>query len=378
VTRRPEDKPLVAIVGGGQLGMMLGEAGADLGVDCRFLDPNPASPARNASDLIVGEYDDPAALERLIAGARVATYEFENVPAAAAAWLAQRLPVRPPPQALEAALDRLAEKTLLRELGVPVPIFEQVDREADLRAAVERIGLPCVLKTRRLGYDGRGQALLRDESNIATAWERIGRAPAILEAFVPFDRELSIISARRPGGETAFYPIVQNRHADGILRESIAPAPCSSPEHFERLQALAERHAVGVLERLDYVGVLAIEFFECDGELLANEMAPRVHNSGHWSIEGAAASQFENHLRAVLDLDLAPTDAHGAAAMINIIGSPPRDLPAIESLGAHAHMYAKKARPGRKLGHVTLVADDHDALREQMERLYAATALDAV
>ncbi|MEC9372632.1 MAG: 5-(carboxyamino)imidazole ribonucleotide synthase, partial [Planctomycetota bacterium] len=280
---------VLAVVGGGQLGMMIGEAAAGLGVQCRFLDPNPGSPAARVGEMVVGAYDDPVALARLIEGADAATYEFENVPAEAAEWLEAHVATHPPSRALAVCQDRLLEKELFGEVGIGTAPFERVDHEEELRAAVARVGLPCVLKTRRLGYDGRGQCVIRGVEEVGSAWEVVGRAASIVEGYVKFGREVSVIAVRGRDGAMRFWPLTQNRHEAGILRESVAPAPGVDGAMQERAEAMAR----GVMERLGYVGVMAIELFDCGGgELLGNEMAPRVHNSGHWTIEGSETSQF--------------------------------------------------------------------------------------
>jgi 5-(carboxyamino)imidazole ribonucleotide synthase len=350
----------VAIVGGGQLGRMLVQAGERLGIACVTLDPAADSPAAQVGPAITGAYDDPAALARLVEGVDVVTYEFENVPVEAMRVLGQ--PVLPPPAALEAAQDRITEKTLFTDVGMPVPTFAAVDDPASLAAGVEAVGLPAVLKTRRFGYDGKGQAVLRRPELTEDAWRAVGEVPSILEAFVPFDRELSIVAVRAADGEVRCYPLVENHHRDGILRVSYAPAPGLT----EGLQASAEAHARAIGERLGYVGVFAIELFHANGGLLGNEMAPRVHNSGHWTIEGAETSQFENHLRAICGLPLGGVRVRDAVAMVNVIGREPDPSAMLAIPGAHLHSYGKQPRPGRKLGHVTLIADDPETLRERV------------
>jgi len=342
----------VAIVGGGQLGRMLVQAGERLGVACVTLDPAADSPAAQVGPAIVAAYDDAAALAQLVDGADVVTYEFENVPVGAVGAL--DVPVLPPPAALEAVL--------LTDVGLPVPTFAAVEDVATLAAGVEAVGLPAVLKTRRFGYDGKGQAVLRSAELLEDAWRAVGEVPSILEAFVPFDRELSIVGVRAADGELRCYPLVENHHREGILRVSYAPAPDLTDE----LQAAAEGHARAVAERLGYVGVFAIELFQFGGTLLGNEMAPRVHNSGHWTIEGAETSQFENHIRAVCGLPLGDVGVRGHVAMVNVIGQEPDAAEILAIPGAHLHSYGKRARPGRKLGHVTLVADDPDSLRQRV------------
>jgi 5-(carboxyamino)imidazole ribonucleotide synthase len=354
----------VGVVGGGQLGRMLALAGHPLGITLTTLDPNRTSPAAQVAPALLGDYDDREALEALASACDVATYEFENVPVDAARFLAARVPVHPPPEALEAAQDRLAEKAVFTEVGLPVAPFAPVRDLDSLLAAVDAVGLPAVLKTRRLGYDGKGQAVLHDRLRAHDAWRAVGEQPSILEAFVPFRRELSIVAARASDGSTAFYPLVENEHRDGILRVSRAPA-----EVDDATRASAESHAVAVLERLRYVGVLAIELFDAGGTLLGNEMAPRVHNSGHWTIEGASTSQFEQHLRAVTGLPLGDPSPRGASAMVNLIGALPEMETVLSVRGARLHLYGKEPRPARKVGHVTVVRDDAQARDAALARL---------
>lgn len=345
----------LGIVGGGQLGRMLALAAAPLGVRCRVLEPAPEPSAAVAAEVVPLGYDDLAGLEALAQDVDVVTFEFENVPADSVAWLGAHVPVYPSAAALAAAQDRAAEKALFSRLGIPIPPMRLVSSEADLHAAVIEIGSPAVLKTRRLGYDGKGQAVLHSPDDAAGAWAAIGAAPAILEAFVAFDRELSIVSVRGRDGAMAFYPITENHHRDGILRLSLAPAPGWTIE----LQRQAEALARDVLETLEYVGVLAIELFQIGDTLMANEMAPRVHNSGHWTQDGAVTSQFENHVRAVLGWPLGDTAARGACAMFNLIGSAPSHADVLRLPGTHLHLYDKAPRPGRKLGHINIcVADE--------------------
>ena len=330
----------VGVIGGGQLGRMLALAGIPLGLSFRFLDPSADAPAAEVGELLVGEYDDPELLDRLADGAAAVTYEFENVPVAAAT----RAGAIPAPAALEASQDRLVEKQLFRRLGIPTP---KLDDEVD--------EFPAILKTRRLGYDGKGQRLVE-------AWEGPD-AGHVLEERVPFDRELSLLAVRGADGDTRFYPLVENVHEGGILRTSRAPA-------LDAPQAEAEEYATRLLDELGYVGVLALELFDVGGRLLANEFAPRVHNTGHWTIEGAATSQFENHLRAVLGLPLGPTESR-AAAMFNLIGSVPPAVDVLAVPGAHLHLYGKEPRSGRKLGHVTLV-EPTDANERALQTLVSS------
>lgn len=361
---------LVGILGGGQLGRMLALAGYPLGLRFRFLDPASDAPVRYLAEQVVASYDDHLALAQFSDGLAVATYEFENVPVATARALERRVPVFPPPQALEVAQDRLVEKRFFTHLNIPTAPFTPVDDRASLDAAIERIGLPAILKTRRLGYDGKGQALIASRADIDNAWSVLGGQSLILEGFVSFVRELSILAVRGQDGAVVCYPLVENLHRNGILYRSIAPAPGFAAE----VQLLAETYARRVLEALDYVGVLAIELFEVDAayasavgaRLLANEMAPRVHNSGHWTIEGAVTSQFENHLRAIAGLPLGNASARGCAAMVNLIGSLPDVAMLLALTDAHVHLYDKAPRPARKLGHVTICADDAAQLTERL------------
>jgi len=357
----------LGIVGGGQLGRMLALAALPLDVRCLTLDPGDDTPAAQVAPSIVGAYDDHEAIARLATQVDVLTYEFENVPVEAARFAEERVHVFPPPAALEASQDRIAEKALFAKVGLPAPRHAAVDSLASLDQALATVGVPAVLKTRRLGYDGKGQAVIHDALRAEDAWRSIGEMPAILEGFVGFDRELSIVAARGRDGAFASYPLVENHHREGILRLTRAPAPGVTPE----LQAKAESHAHRVMDELAYVGVLAIELFQVGEELLGNEMAPRVHNTGHWTIEGAETSQFEQHVRAVCGLPLGPTSLRGVSAMVNLIGEvPPTD--AVTAIpGAHLHLYGKSPRPGRKLGHVTVRADDAEPLERSLSRVRA-------
>lgn len=355
----------IGVLGAGQLGQMLALAGRSLGVEFRFFAPDAGAPAAPLAEHVVAEYENTSALEHFAVGLDVVTYEFESVPVASAEFLARRVPVFPPPRALETAQDRLTEKQFFRTLGIPTPDFVSVGFITELRAALAKIGAPAVLKTRRMGYDGKGQFVIRNASEIEKAWVHVGGVPLILEKFVDFTRELSVIAVRSTTGEFRFYPLVENHHSEGILRLSVAPAPGVTPE----LQGLAEDYARRVMNELEYVGVLAIELFQSGAELIANEMAPRVHNSGHWTIEGAATSQFENHLRAITGMPLGSTEPTGAAGMLNVIGTVP-DLSRIEHhADAYVHMYGKQPAPKRKLGHVTVLAEDMQGVRNSVADL---------
>ena len=326
---------LVGCLGGGQLGRMLALAGAPFDVRFRFLDPSPDACAGDVGELLVGAYDDADLLDRLADGADAVTYEFENVPVEAA----RRVGAVPDARALELGQDRLTEKELFRSLGIPTARY----------GSLEESGLPAIVKSRRLGYDGKGQRVV--ESSVVLDDDELA------EEVVSFDRELSIVAARGRDGETAFYPLVENEHRGGILAVSRAPAP-NAP------QGDAEEIATKLLDALGYVGVLAVELFEVEGRLLANEFAPRVHNTGHWTIDGAVTSQFENHVRAVLGLPLGSTEALGESVMLNLVG----DAPPVERMlgvpGAHMHLYGKTPRPGRKLGHVTFVGAEEERITE--------------
>ncbi|MDW8357928.1 5-(carboxyamino)imidazole ribonucleotide synthase [Thermus sp.] len=357
----------VGILGGGQLGRMLALAGYPLGLTFRFLDPSPEACAGQVGELRVGAYGDEEALKGFAEGLDLVTYEFENVPVGAARFLAQNLPVFPPPEALEVAQDRLREKAFMRGLGVPTPAFREVDTPSGLEEALAQVGLPALLKTRRGGYDGKGQALVRTQEEAEAAFWALGGEGLILEAFVPFTREVSLLAVRGRTGEVAFYPLVENHHREGILRLSLAPAPGLTPT----LQARAEAYARKALEALGYVGVLALEFFQVGEELLFNEMAPRVHNSGHWTLEGAETSQFANHLRAILGLPLGSTAPRGYSAMVNLIGLKPSFAKVLAVEGAHLHWYGKAVRPGRKVGHITLRRESPEALAKDLPRLLA-------
>lgn len=339
----------IGIIGAGQLGQMLGHAARDLGHDCFFLDPAARPPAATVGPVVQAPFDDRVALAVLADKCDVLTYEFENVPVDALTDIADLVPIYPPLDALRHAQDRLEEKRLFENLGIPIPQYLAIDSISDLQQAAETIGLPLVVKTRRMGYDGKGQFIVRIKDQIEAAWHELGAGALIAEQWIRFDYEVSAIGVRNAGGNIATYCLTQNEHADGILRESRAPVG------NEAMAEQAGQYIQALLEHLDYVGVLALELFVLGQELLANEYAPRVHNSGHWTIEGARTSQFANHVLAITNQDLGATDARGHAGMINLIGQIPE---AARNTGSGClHDYGKTPRPGRKLGHITVSVD---------------------
>lgn len=339
----------IGIIGAGQLGRMLALAGYPLGLRFVFLDQSEDAPGAQLGPLVKGAFDDPERLAELARNVDAVTFEFENVPVDAIRKIAATKPFQPPPNALGASQDRLDEKTLFKSLRIPTPPFAAVDSREDLVQATRSIGLPGVLKTRRLGYDGRGQFVVRTPADIDLAWQTLGSVPLIYEGFVDFSREVSIIGARSTRGEIACYPLAANVHSEGILRYTLAPYRNAS------LQRQAEGYLKRLMKHFDYAGILTIEFFVKRGRLIANEMAPRVHNSGHWTIEGAQTSQFENHIRAILGLPLGGTRALGHAAMINFIGTIPAATTVLGVPDVHFHDYGKAPRANRKLGHCTFV-----------------------
>ena len=363
----------VGILGGGQLARMLALSGAPLGLRFLVLDSTADACAAQFVPSLQADYRDQAALAEFASRVDVATFDFENVPAESAHWLAERIPVFPSPRALAIAQDRLAEKSLFRELGIGVPDFVDIATRESLLAALQTVGAPAILKTRRLGYDGKGQFRIKTLADIDAAWDALGAQAEsvglILEAFVPFERELSVIAVRGRDGEFRAWPVTENWHESGVLSASLAPSQVD-----DALSAAAVANARRVAEALDYVGVFALELFVHEGTLLANEMAPRVHNSGHWTIEGAETSQFENHLRAVLGLPLGSTRSIGHSCMLNWIGSLPAAAPILAEPSGHWHDYGKTSRAGRKVGHATLRAGSGAELAEALRRV--GTALD--
>jgi len=337
----------IGVLGGGQLGRMLALAGYPLGLEFVFYDHNPNACAASLGTLVVGEFDDKAQLTAFAQQVDLVTVEFENIPLAALEHVAQFVPVYPSPRAVSAAQDRLDEKQLFRSLGIPTPKFYAVENAASLADAMSLHNDTLIVKSRRFGYDGKGQLILDSAVDAAEAWDKLGGVPLIAEQRMQFKREVSIIAARSRSGETGFYPLTENLHKQGMLRRSQVSI-------HDPLQAIAEDYAQRVLRDLDYVGVMAFEFFDCNGELVANEIAPRVHNSGHWTIEGAATSQFENHLRAILDWPLGDTSARARCVMYNVVGEMPDPASLLKVPDIHLHYYGKEPRPGRKLGHITL------------------------
>ncbi|MGI8824626.1 MAG: 5-(carboxyamino)imidazole ribonucleotide synthase [Chloroflexota bacterium] len=354
----------VGVLGAGQLGRMLALAGYPLGIHFSFLDPSGGAPAAELAPVMHAPYDDEEALVRLASSVDVVTYEIEALPLKAVESLAQSVPVCPATSALAVAQDRLEEKRLCERLDIPVVPWHPVASPEEAAEALTNLPGPLLLKRRRGGYDGRGQSLFDDTVSVEDAWRALGNEPMIVESVVDFQRELSLIAVRGFDGVRATYPLVENHHRDGILRLSLAPAPRVT----DGVQRTAEIYADRLLQHLDYVGVLTIEFFEVAGELMLNEMAPRVHNSGHWTIEGAETSQFENHLRAILQLPLGSTDARCPCAMVNLVGDIPLLAPVLHVQGASVHLYGKESRPARKLGHVTVRGRNWEQVWDRLQK----------
>lgn len=352
----------IGVIGGGQLGRMMALAALPLGIRLVFLDPSASACAGAAGVLVQGEYDDAEAVSRLLAETQRVTFEFENVPPSTMAQIAEQQPAYPSAQALATARDRWAEKSLFQRLGIALPPVSAIDSQTELEQAVAQVGLPAVLKTRTLGYDGKGQKVLRQQADVTNAYAELGSVPLVLEGFVDFDHEVSCIGVRAINGEVRCYPLVRNEHRQGVLYRS-------QPMERHPLQAEAEAALKAVMEALDYVGVLAFEFFVQGNQLLANEIAPRVHNSGHWTIEGSTTSQFENHIRAVAGLPLGETRQSQAVAMYNLIGQMPDRAAVLAIPGCHWHSYEKAPRAGRKLGHVTVTAATIDVLEQRCAQL---------
>lgn len=347
------------------MGRMLGLAGVPLGCTFTFLDPSEAAGARAVGRLLVGAYDDEQLLSELASNSDVVTYEFENVPADAARRVEMLVPVYPPPRALELTQDRATEKELFEKCGIEVAPYRLASGVEQLTAAIDEMGLPCVVKTRREGYDGKGQVVVRSVDDVDAIEDSIRSRDLLVERLVDLRRELSVIAVRTQDAEVVTYPLVQNLHHEGILRLSRAPAPDAAG--FEQQAGQAVR---SLMDELAYVGVLTLELFETkEGALLGNEMAPRVHNSGHWTIEGAETSQFENHIRAVTGRPLGSTAARGYSAMVNLIGELPEPHQVLDVPGAHLHLYDKEPKPGRKVGHITVRCDSSSGVDEALHAL---------
>ncbi|MGD8559914.1 MAG: 5-(carboxyamino)imidazole ribonucleotide synthase [Gammaproteobacteria bacterium] len=346
----------VGVLGGGQLGRMLALAGYPLGLQFVFYDRNPEACASDLGKMTVGEFDDTDQLTAFAQQVDLATVEFENIPLTAMEHVAKSVPVYPAPSALSAAQDRLEEKQLFATLEIPTPAFYVVDDAQQLADAVNDRGEPLIVKSRRFGYDGKGQLPLIKASDAEAVWSQLGGVPLVAEQRMLFSREVSLIAVRNRRGDYRYYPLTENVHQHGILIKSRVT-------HGDHLQSIAEDYTRRLMDVLDYVGVMAVEYFDCDGELFANEIAPRVHNSGHWTIEGAVTSQFENHLRAILDWPLGDTSARGDCLMYNLIGEPRHPSTLLNVPGSHLHYYGKSPRPGRKLGHVTLCDPDDEHIK---------------
>jgi 5-(carboxyamino)imidazole ribonucleotide synthase len=339
----------IGIIGAGQLGQMLGLAARELGHKCFFLDPSDRPPASVVGPVIQAPFDDRVALAVLADKCDVLTYEFENVPVEALVDIEDLVPVYPPLAELKQAQDRLDEKLLFDSLDIPLLAYHAIKSVEDLESAAREIGLPLVVKTRRMGYDGKGQYVVRKDEDVEAAWQELGQDALIAEQWVDFDYEVSAIGVRNVDGAVVTYCLTRNEHADGILRVSRAPV------ENDHLSELAGQYMQRLLAHLDYVGTLALELFVVGEDLFANEFAPRVHNSGHWTIEGAETSQFSNHLLAITNEAPGPTTNTGHAGMVNLIGHIPDTARNLEF--GRLHDYDKDPRPGRKLGHITVVAE---------------------
>ncbi len=354
----------IGILGGGQLCRMLALAGYPFGFTFKFYDSSPSACAGQVGPLTVGAFDDTEALKAFAKDLDVVTFEFENITPVAVQCCAAITKVFPSLQSLTTGQDRIKEKTFFKSLEIPTARFFEVRSKESLVIAVKELGFPVVLKTTTLGYDGKGQKVLRNDKDIEEGWKLLGTHTLIVEEFISFDRELSIIAARGQDGAIVFYPLVQNTHHEGILRTTRAPAP----EWTAALQAKAEKYISRIVSTLEYVGVCALELFQKGDELIANEMAPRVHNTGHWTMDGAVTSQFENHIRAIAGLPLGSTRVRAHTTMLNLIGTIP-PLEAVTTLqSVHTHLYGKDIRPGRKVGHIN-ICDKHSELERILEGL---------
>lgn len=352
----------IGILGGGQLARMLALSGYPLGLQFIILDPSKDAGATGLGKHLHGHYDEQKLLTTLAKEADIITYEFENIPAEVALFLAERTQVYPEPNALSIAQDRVQEKNFFQQLNIPTADFAPIARLEDLQQAMQSMAYPAILKSRKMGYDGKGQIVLTVAEQLTKAWDAIQNVAAIVESFVPFQREVSIVAARRISGEVVFYPLSENVHRQGILRFSQC---CQN----DNLQNQAQDYMQRILDKLDYVGVIALELFDVNGKLLANEFAPRVHNSAHWTIEGAETSQFENHLRAIVDLPLGATQARGHAGMVNFIGEQPTIDRVLAIPHTHIHLYNKATRKNRKVAHATVRTDDAKQYSQSLQRL---------
>ena len=350
------------ILGGGQLARMLALDAAPLGIECQVVDSHAESCAAQVAPFSCRDWSVPGALDDLLAWADVVTYESESIPVALLESIASQVALYPPVRAQRLCGDRLVEKRTLTGLGIPVAAHREVNSFAELEQAVAELGATSILKWRTQGYDGKGQWRLNEQSDLAAIWRAAEARPSILEAMVPFSREVSLVATRGHSGEVVCYPLTENSHRQGILHSS-------RPLMSDPLQAQAEQYAHTLLSALEYVGVLAIEFFVHEGRLIANEVAPRVHNSGHWTMEGAQTSQFANHLRAVTGLPLGSAALIAPTAMLNLIGQLPDPRQVLALSDAHLHLYGKQEKAGRKLGHLTLRSTSSDALQRQWDQL---------
>ncbi len=354
----------IGIIGGGQLAQMLAWSAVPLGIKTLVLDPNPDCPASLAAEIIVGDYDDLNALQALAKRVDVITYEFENVPTAALKQIKSKK-IFPSLEILEVAQERLAEKQCFVDLKIPTTEFYAVNSEEDLIQAAKKFGYPFVVKTRRMGYDGKGQAIIRAENEVKVVFQQLGGQPLMAENWVEFQMEVSQIAVRDQAGKIYYYPLTLNVHRDGILRQSHAPYDSSL-----KIAQLAVNYTKKLMEKFNYVGVMAIEFFVHQGGLIANEMAPRVHNSGHWTIEGAVTSQFQNHMRAIAGLPLGCTDDIQQTVMINLIGNHPPINELMQFPDVYCHFYGKTPAKGRKLGHLTLVKASPAIFKKTVKELF--------
>lgn len=347
----------LGVIGGGQLGRMMALAATPLEVRFTFLDPSEDACAGDTGQLVLAAYNDAEGIKQLISQVDRVTFEFESVPAETVSLIASNLPVYPSAESLAITRDRWTEKNLFKSLSIETAPVARIDNQKQLEEAAKQFGLPAIVKTRTLGYDGKGQKLLKQPSDLKDTFAQLGEVPLIFEGFIEFDAEVSCIAARSVSGETRIYPLVENQHIQGMLYRS-------EPLASHPLQQKAKEYAKRIMDHLDYVGVLTIEFFVKGDQLIANEIAPRVHNSGHWTIEGSRCSQFENHVRAISDMPLGDTSLTGHCSMYNLIGNKPDTIKLLSLPGCHVHLYRKAPRPGRKIGHVTLTATTADQLKQ--------------